>query len=210
MARLNEQARLYAFTETERGFWARGALPAGMDEVGRGPLAGPVVAACVVLPPEPLIGYVNDSKKLTALRREQLAPIIKDTALAYGFGWVFQEEIDRINILNATKKAFCLAYRAMGRECADALVDAVAGLDIPAAQHPIVHGDALSYLIGAASVIAKVERDAYMTNMHELYPHYGFDRNKGYGTAEHIAAIREYGPCPLHRRSFLKGILEGV
>ncbi|HOF99980.1 MAG TPA: ribonuclease HII [Clostridia bacterium] len=210
MIRPKEQERLYALTQTERAFWARGVLPAGMDEVGRGPLAGPVVAAAVVLPPEPLIEFINDSKKLSAVKREKLAALIREEALAYGVGWVFQDEIDEINILNATKKAFCEAYAAMGRPCFDALVDAVRGLDIPAAQHPIVHGDALCYLIGAASILAKVERDAFMARMDEVYPEYGFARNKGYGTAEHIAALRAFGPCPLHRRSFIKGILEGV
>ncbi len=210
MARGDEPARLLAMTETERAFWARGCFPAGMDEVGRGPLAGPVVAACVMLPPEPVIEYVDDSKKVAAGRREKLAPVIKKTALACGVGWVFQDEIDEINILNATKKAFRLAYHEMGFDCSDVLVDAVKGLDIPARQHPIVHGDALCYLIAAASIVAKVERDAYMIRMHEQYPQYGFDQNKGYGTARHIAALREYGPCPLHRKSFISGILEGT
>nr|HPK14458.1 ribonuclease HII [Clostridia bacterium] len=130
MIRPKEQERLYALTQTERAFWARGVLPAGMDEVGRGPLAGPVVAAAVVLPPEPLIEFINDSKKLSAVKREKLAALIREEALAYGVGWVFQDEIDEINILNATKKAFCEAYAAMGRPCFDALVDAVRGLDI--------------------------------------------------------------------------------
>lgn len=210
MIRSKEQERLYALTQTERAFWARGVLPAGMDEVGRGPLAGPVVAAAVVLPPEPLIEFINDSKKLSAVKREKLAALIREEALAYGVGWVFQDEIDEINILNATKKAFRLAYHEMGFDCSDVLVDAVKGLDIPARQHPIVHGDALCYLIAAASIVAKVERDAYMIRMHEQYPQYGFDQNKGYGTARHIAALREYGPCPLHRKSFISGILEGT
>lgn len=209
MAAEKEHARLMVMTETERAFWKKGVYPAGMDEVGRGPLAGPVVAACVILPEEPLIEYVNDSKKLSAKRRETLYPLIKEAATAYGLGWVGQEEIDQINILNATKKAFCIAYQEMGRPCEEALVDAVSGLAIPARQHPIIHGDAASYLIAAASILAKVERDAYMDEMHEVYPQYGFNRNKGYGTAEHIAALREYGPCPLHRRSFIRGILEG-
>lgn len=207
MSSQKEQDRLQRMTLTERSFWARGLYPAGMDEVGRGPLAGPVVAACVMLPPEPLIEHVNDSKKMTAARREKLYPIITDTAIAFGCGWIWQDEIDEINILNATKKAFCTAYGAMGQGgCTDVLVDAVKGLDIAAEQHPIIHGDALSYLIAAASIVAKVERDAYMIKMSEVYPQYGFERNKGYGTAGHIAAIRKYGPCPLHRRSFIRRI----
>ena len=205
-----ERERLHALTRTERMFWARQVLPAGADEVGRGPLAGPVVAACVVLPPEPLIARVNDSKKLSPARREALHALIKEQALAFGLGWVSEVEIDQINILNATKKAFRLAYEAMNAPCTDVLIDALAGLEIPAAQHSIIHGDALCYLIAAASILAKVERDAYMVRMDEVYPQYGFARNKGYGTAEHIAALRAFGPCPLHRRSFIKGILEDI
>lgn len=210
MARQNEQERLTALTELERTFWGRGLLPAGMDEVGRGPLAGPVVVACVVLPPAPLIEYVNDSKKVSQARRETLAPIIRANALALGMGWADEAEIDAQNILVATKNAFARAYRAMGVNCPHVLVDAVKGLSIPAEQHALIHGDARSYLIAAASIVAKVERDDYMRRMHALYPQYGFDQNKGYGTAQHIKALREYGPCPLHRRSFIKNFLEGV
>lgn len=208
MARRDERERLLALTAMEREYWARGILPAGMDEVGRGPLAGPVAAAAVVLPGEPLIEYVNDSKKLTAKRREALAPEIEALAVAYGVAFVSEKEIDETNILVATKKAFAEAYRAMKIECSDVFVDAVKGLDIPAKQHSVVHGDALSYLIGAASIIAKVKRDRYMTEMASVYPEYGFERNKGYGTAEHIAALRRFGPCPIHRLSFIGGIMK--
>jgi len=204
-----EDARLFTLTETERAFWTQGIYPAGTDEVGRGPLAGPVVTACVVLPPEPLIRFVNDSKNVTNLRREKLCPMIREAALSLGLGWVSEKEIDEIDILNATKKAFRLAYEAMGKECSDVLVDAVTGLDIPARQHAMIHGDAKSYLIAAASIVAKVERDAFMTGMGEKYPEYGFERNMGYGTAEHIAALKKYGPCPLHRRTFIRGIIGG-
>ncbi len=209
MARQSERERLQELTCMERKFWEKELFPAGMDEVGRGPLAGPVVAACVILPPAPLIEYVNDSKKVSERRREMLAPIIRETALAVGIGWADEQEIDQRNILEATKTAFARAYEAMNSPCAHVLVDAVSGLAIPAEQHALIHGDALSYLIAAASIVAKVERDGYMRRMDEAYPHYGFAKNKGYGTAEHIAAIRRYGPCPLHRRSFLKNILEG-
>ena len=207
MARINEQERLLQLTQRERELWANGIMAAGMDEVGRGPLAGPVVTCCVILPPEPLIEGVNDSKKVTALRRSKLAPIIEAQAVGIGYGWGSNEEIDESNILNATKKAFCEAYYNMKIACSDVLIDAVKGLDIPARQHPIIHGDALSYLIGAASIAAKVKRDEYMIKIAELYPQYGFERNKGYGTAEHIAAIKKYGPCPIHRKSFLCNIL---
>ena len=207
MARINEKERLHELTKREREFWNAGIYPAGMDEVGRGPLAGPVVTCCVILPREPLIEHINDSKKVTELRRTKLAPIIEAQALAIGYGWCTNGEIDELNILNATKKAFRQAYFAMEHDCSHVLIDAVKGLDIPAEQHSIIHGDALSYLIGAASIAAKVKRDTYMCQMAEKYPEYGFERNKGYGTAEHIAALKKYGPCPIHRMSFIGKIL---
>ena len=206
MPKRNEAERLFELTELERSFWAQSIYPAGMDEVGRGPLAGPVVAGFVILPAEPLIEHVNDSKKLTEKRRELLYPQIVELALAHGTGWVEPYLIDELNILNATKLAFKAAFENAGG-CAHVLVDAVKGLDIPAKQTALIHGDALSYLIAAASILAKVERDRYMIEQHEIYPMYGFDKNKGYGTAQHIAALREYGPCPLHRRSFIGGLL---
>ena len=192
MARINEQERLHELTKREREFWNAGIYPAGMDEVGRGPLAGPVVTCCVILPSEPLIEHINDSKKVTELRRTKLAPIIEAQALAIGYGWCTNGEIDEL---------------AMEHDCSHVLIDAVKGLDIPAEQHSIIHGDALSYLIGAASIAAKVKRDTYMCQMAEKYPEYGFERNKGYGTAEHIAALKKYGPCPIHRMSFIGKIL---
>ncbi len=209
MARINEQERLAELTKREKEFWQMGIYPAGMDEVGRGPLAGPVVTCCVILPQSPLIEHINDSKKVSELRRIKLAPIIEGNAIAIGYGQCSNEEIDELNILNATKLAFKQAYFAMNHECSDVLIDAVKGLDIPARQHSIIHGDALSYLIGAASIAAKVKRDAYMCQMAEKYPEYGFERNKGYGTAEHIAALKKYGPCPIHRASFIGKILGG-
>ncbi len=209
MARINEQERLAELTKREKEFWQMGIYPAGMDEVGRGPLAGPVVTCCVILPQSPLIEHINDSKKVSELRRIKLAPIIEGNAIAIGYGQCSNEEIDELNILNATKLAFKQAYFAMNNECSDVLIDAVKGLDIPARQHSIIHGDALSYLIGAASIAAKVKRDAYMCQMAEKYPEYGFERNKGYGTAEHIAALKKYGPCPIHRASFIGKILGG-
>lgn len=203
-----EQERLHQMTQTERAFWARGIRPAGMDEVGRGPLRGPWCRRASSSHRSRSSNTSTISKNFPAARREKLYPIIKQSAVACGSGWVWQDEIDEINILNATKKAFCMAYAEVLTDCTHVLVDALEGLNISAAQHPIVHGDALSYLIAAASILAKVERDAYMVRMHEIYPQYGSARNKGYGTAEHIAAIREYGLCPLHRKSFIKGITE--
>ena len=210
MKRTPEAERLAELSRMDRAFWSRnGCVLAGMDEVGRGPLAGPVVAACAAMPPEPLIEYVNDSKKLSQSRRERLYPELTEAALGWATAWVWPETIDEINILQATRRAFCEAFRLVNAQLAvtDVLIDALEGLDIPARQHPLVHGDALSYSIACASVIAKVARDRYMIEQDALYPAYGFGRNKGYGTAEHIAALREYGPCPLHRRSFLKNLL---
>ena len=207
MARRNEDERLFELTKIEREYWAKGILPAGMDEVGRGPLAGPVVTACIMLPPEPLIKYVNDSKKVSQGRREKLYPELKEIAIACATGWKTPEDIDELNILNATRRVFEAAFRAMQQKPQVVLMDAMNGVDIDAEQHSFIHGDALSYLIAAASIIAKVERDKYMEEMDALYPQYGFARNKGYGTAEHIAALKKYGPCPIHRRSFIKNFI---
>ena len=205
----DEAKRLYDMTENERSFWDEGLSVCGMDEVGRGPLAGPVVTACVTLPKKPLICGINDSKKLSEKKRNELYSRIREQTDIIGIAFVSEKEIDELNILNATKKAFSLSYNRMAeiKRPDAALVDAVEGLDIDVPQHPIIHGDALSYLIAAASIIAKVERDAYMAKMHELYPEYNFLKNKGYGTAEHIAALKKYGPCPIHRMSFLTKIL---
>ena len=198
-----EFARLAELSKIDRKYWDQGLGLAGMDEVGRGPLAGPVVVGCVVMPPEPLLPYVNDSKKLSEKRREALYDQITATALAHATAWVGPEVIDEINILEATKRGFAEAFAKIDLPVTDVLIDALQGLAIPARQHPLIHGDALSYSIGAASILAKVARDRYMLEQDALYPQYGFARNKGYGTAEHIAALREYGPCPIHRRSFI-------
>ena len=198
-----ELLRLTELSKIDKTYWDQGLILAGMDEVGRGPLAGPVVVGCVVMPPEPLLPYVNDSKKLSEKRREALYEQILATSLAHSTAWVGPEVIDEINILEATKRAFAEAFSKIGLPVTDVLIDALRGLDIPARQHPLIHGDALTYSIGAASILAKVARDRYMIEQDALYPQYGFARNKGYGTAEHIAALREYGPCPIHRRSFI-------
>lgn len=178
---------------------------AGIDEVGRGPLAGPVTTACCMLPLDEPIDKINDSKKLRESRREKLFELITEKA-AYSVASISNEEIDELNILEATKKAM--------RECAGELmpvpelilIDAVK-LDLGVKTESIIHGDALSYNIAAASIIAKVTRDRFMTEADKLYPQYGFARNKGYGTAEHIAALKKYGPCPLHRRTFIKNFI---
>lgn len=204
MKKTDEAERLIKISEPDRELWAiPGAVVAGMDEVGRGPLAGPVVVGCAVMSPEPLIPYINDSKKLSPKRRELLYDEITSKAVAYSTAWVWPETIDEINILEATRVAFFQAFEKIGVPVTDVLIDALQGTGIPARQHIIIHGDALSYSIAAASILAKVERDRYMEEQAELYPAYGFARNKGYGTAEHIAALKEYGPCPIHRRSFI-------
>ena len=179
---------------------------AGADEVGRGPLAGPVVCAAVIMPlsPELLIEGVDDSKKLSAKRREQLSELIKERALAYAITEISNEEIDEINILQATRKGMREALLALKIAPDAVLTDGNMTLDIPFPQQSVVHGDARSYSIGAASIIAKVYRDALMDKLAEAFPAYGFEKNKGYGTAAHIAAIKEAGVCPFHRRTFTK------
>ena len=199
------QEKLERLTQIERGLWAGGRVVAGIDEVGRGPLAGPVVTACVSLSPDKLVMGVDDSKKLSEKRREALFPLLLEAADYAETCFVSPEEIDGINILNATKKAMEACAAGFGGDIL--LVDAVQGLRLPCEARPMVHGDALSYMIGAASIVAKVTRDRYMIALDEKYPMYGFARNKGYGTAEHIAALKRYGPCPAHRRSFIGGIL---
>lgn len=198
---LKRRARMEELLGLERGYWAHGLSVAGMDEVGRGPLAGPVVAACVCVPEAGVLPGVDDSKKLSERRREELAPLICAAAQFVGLGSASPERIDEINILNATREAMNMAARGCG--CGIILVDAVEGLDCGCPTEAIVHGDATSYMIAAASIVAKVRRDALMREYDALYPEYGFARNKGYGTAEHIAALIKYGPCPIHRRSFI-------
>lgn len=212
MKKIDEQLRLEQMTQLEREYWDKGIFVAGMDEVGRGPLAGPVVAACVIMPREPLLEYVNDSKKVTALRREKLHAKIKETAIAYGVGWVEAEKIDSMGIMGATRLAFKKAFEEMTEKfpCGHVLVDAVKELDISAQQHSMYHGDEISYSIAAASILAKVERDRYMVELDEKYPGYGFAKNKGYGTKEHIEGLKNIGKCPQHRESFIKGIMQNV
>lgn len=202
----DEQARLFEITRTDRELWAQGVAFAGIDEAGRGPLCGPVAAACVVMPPEPLLRYVNDSKRLSEKRREALYGQIMETALYARVETVSAQEIDRVNILNATKRA--MAAAAAGAPCSLFLVDAIASLDVRGEVRGIVHGDALCYSIAAASILAKVTRDRLMRELDARYPQYALAKNKGYGTAEHIAALRKYGPCPEHRRTFIGHFVE--
>ena len=200
MAGKNREERLRFLLETDMPFRNLGIV-AGMDEVGRGPLAGNVVTACVVMPEDSRILWVDDSKKLSETRREAVYEEIMQTALYVGIGMVTPEEIDAINILQATKKAM---REAASQVPADVfLVDAVTDLGLNGTEVPIIKGDANSYSIAADSIVAKVTRDHQMIELDKTYPEYGFARNKGYGTAEHIEALRKYGPCPLHRRTFI-------
>ncbi len=182
---------------------------AGVDEVGRGPLAGPVVCAAVIMPLDDnnLILGVDDSKKVTEKNRRILSETIKNKAIAYSICAVNEEVIDEINILNATKRCMKNAIESLSLKPDCVLIDAV-DLDIDVETRPIIKGDAKSYVIGAASIIAKVYRDALMDEYDERYPEYGFKKNKGYGTKEHINAIRTVGPCPIHRKTFIKNFWE--
>ena len=201
------EQKLLRLTQIETGLWNEGLRVAGIDEVGRGPLAGPVVTACVSIPRDRLVPGVDDSKKLSEKKRESLYPLLLDAADYAETCFLPPSIIDEINILNATKRAMetCAAdFRGVF------LVDAVQGLYLPGEARPLIHGDALSYMIGAASIVAKVARDHYMIELDEKYPMYGFARNKGYGTAEHIAALKKYGPCPEHRRTFIRNFVGDV
>lgn len=189
-------AELFAY---DKGF---AGLVAGVDEAGRGPLAGPVVCACCVMG-DTYIEGINDSKKLSEKKREALYEKIVASALAYGVGIVDEKTIDEINILNATKKGMQIAANSLKVTPDIVLIDAVKGLELPYRQQAIIKGDATSYAIAAASIIAKVTRDRLMRAAGENFPEYGFAKNKGYGTAEHIAALKKFGPCELHRRTFI-------
>ena len=200
-----EIERIQGMLVYEREYGPLGIL-CGIDEVGRGPLAGPVVAGAVILPKDCQILYLNDSKKLTARRRELLYDEIMEKAVAVGIGVISQEVIDDINILQATYEAMRQAVGKLS-VCPDILLnDAVTIPGLPQKQVPIIKGDAKSLSIAAASVVAKVTRDRMMEALDAKYPEYGFASNKGYGSAAHMAALREYGPCPLHRRSFIRNI----
>lgn len=180
----------------------------GIDEVGRGPLAGPVVAGAVILPRDEMILYLNDSKQLSAAKREELYDIIMDKAVAVGLGEASCERIDEINILNATYEAMRMAIHNLCVSPDILLNDAVTIPEINIKQVPIIKGDAKSASIAAASIVAKVTRDRYMCEMDKIYPGYGFASNKGYGSAEHIKALKELGPTPIHRRSFIGNFVE--
>jgi len=183
------------------------ALICGIDEAGRGPLAGPVVAGAVILPKNSRILYLNDSKKLSEKRREELFVRIQKEALAWSVGIAGPERIDEINILQATYEAMRKAIQGLPQKPDLLLNDAVTIPDVEIAQIPIVKGDAKSLSIAAASILAKVTRDHMMMEYDKIYPEYGFGKHKGYGTAAHMEVIRRFGPCPIHRRTFIKKIV---
>ncbi len=202
-----ERERIEGLKVYEREYESYGLI-CGIDEVGRGPLAGPVVAGAVILPKDCDILYINDSKKLSEKKREELYDVIMDKAVAAAVGYASPERIDEINILQATYEAMRQAINNLSEKPDILLNDAVTipGVDIK--QVPIIKGDAKSISIGAASIIAKVTRDRLMVKYEEVFPGYDFASNKGYGTAAHIKALKEMGPCPIHRRSFIGGLMK--
>ena len=204
-----EQERLEKLKEIEKELYSKGIKRiCGIDEAGRGPLAGPVVVAAVIMPEASFIEGVNDSKKVSEKKREKLYEEITENAIAWGVGIIDQNEIDDLNILNATKKGLTDAVTSLDAKPDIILVDALTGIDtlgIP--YQSIIKGDAKSYSIAAASIIAKVTRDRIMCEWDEIYPEYGFEKHKGYGTKAHIEVIKERGICPIHRKSFVKNFI---
>ncbi len=190
----------------EKRIWARGRTPAGVDEAGRGPLAGPVVAAAVILPESFAIDGLDDSKKLTHLQRVKILELIIAYAVDLAVGVVDHEAIDSINILRASLRAMEIAVNNLGRRPDFLLIDGNQRTSLLIPQETVIKGDSRCCSIAAASIVAKVRRDEIMNEYHELYPEYNFRSHKGYPTKEHLEAIRKHGPCPIHRRSF-RGVL---
>ena len=189
----------------EKQLWETGKVPAGVDEAGRGPLAGPVVAACVILSPRKRIDGINDSKALSPLKRKQLCNLITENCDYYSIGIVENDEIDKINILKATIKAMELAITGLHIRPDMVYIDGNIPTNLNISQTTIVKGDKKCQSIAAASIVAKVTRDTIMEELHNIYPHYNFNKHKGYPTKEHYEAIKKYGPCPIHRLSY-KGV----
>ncbi len=203
-----ELARLYQMEENERRLRSEGyRLIAGIDEAGRGPLAGPVYAAAVILPEECVIEGLNDSKKLSEKRREELYDIIIEKAVAYNIQSVSEKIIDEVNILNAVFIAMNKASQALSPQPDYVLVDGNRIKDMIFPCETVVKGDSKSINIAAASILAKVSRDRHITEISDKYPEYNFAKHKGYGTKEHVEALKKYGPCEIHRKTFLKKIL---
>ena len=201
-----EIERLTKLKEIEKDLYNKGFKNiCGIDEAGRGPLAGPVVVAGVIMPQNSMIEFVNDSKKVTEKRREKLYDVIKEEAISYSIAVIDQDVIDEINILNATKKGVTDVVDGLEIKPDLILVDALEHINTRGIPYePLIKGDARCYNIAAASILAKVTRDRIMRQWDEIYPQYGFLSNKGYGTAKHIEAIKQYGLCPIHRKSFTK------
>ena len=204
-----EEQRLLLLKEKENELRKKGfQYICGIDEAGRGPLAGPVVVASVIMPADSMIEGVNDSKKVSEKKREKIYEQILEEAISYGVAIIGQDEIDEINILNATKKGLTISLQELTLKPDLILVDALNGIDTMGIPYDsVIKGDAKCYSIAAASIIAKVTRDRIMREWDKIYPEYGFEKHKGYGTAAHIAAIREHGLCPIHRRSFTKNFV---
>ncbi len=204
-----ELERLMQLKEIEKDLYQKGFQKiAGIDEAGRGPLAGPVVVAGVIMPQDSLIEGVNDSKKVSEKKREKLYDLILEEAISYSVAIIEQDVIDEINILNATKQGVTTVVEGFDVKPDLMVVDALTHIDTKGIPYDsIIKGDAKCYNIAAASIIAKVTRDRIMRQWDEIYPQYGFSGHKGYGTAKHIAAIKEYGLCPIHRRSFTKNFV---
>ena len=204
-----EEQRLLLLKEKENELRKKGfQYICGIDEAGRGPLAGPVVVASVIMPADSMIEGVNDSKKVSEKKREKIYEQILEEAISYGVAIIGQDEIDEINILNATKKGLTISLQELTKKPDLILVDALNGIDTMGIPYDsIIKGDAKCYSIAAASIIAKVTRDRIMREWDKIYPEYGFEKHKGYGTAAHIAAIKENGLCPIHRRSFTKNFV---
>ncbi len=200
----NEELRLKELKRQEDELRNRGFnMICGIDEAGRGPLAGPVVVASVIMPANSMIEGVNDSKKVSEKKREKLYDQILEEAISYGVGIVGQDEIDEINILNATKKGLTMSLKELTVKPDLIIVDALTHIDTMGIPYEsIIKGDAKCYSISVASIIAKVTRDRIMREWDKVYPEYGFEKHKGYGTSAHIEAIKKYGLCPIHRKSF--------
>ena len=201
-----EEERLKGLKEIEKVFYDKGVeYIAGIDEAGRGPLAGPVVVAAVIMPKDSMIEGINDSKKVSEKKREKLYDLILEEAISYSVAIIGQDVIDEINILNATKEGVTKVVEGLDVKPDLIVVDALEHINTKGIPYEsIIKGDAKCYNIAAASIIAKVTRDRIMRQWDEIYPQYEFKSHKGYGTAKHIAAIKEYGLCPIHRRSFTK------
>ena len=204
-----EEERLIHLKQMEKELYQKGFQTiAGIDEAGRGPLAGPVVVAGVIMPKDSMIEGVNDSKKVSEKKREKLYDLILEEAISYSVAVIGQDCIDDINILNATKQGVSTVVEELDVRPDLLLVDALTHIDTKGIPYDsIIKGDAKCYCIAAASILAKVTRDRIMRQWDEIYPQYGFAKHKGYGTAAHIAAIKEYGLCPIHRRSFTKNFV---